>query len=154
MNPWNNQIHLKVEAILINLINSFDRYTELEENYIGPDGFLGFLIETFRNHEFIFLASSSPSCNIINYGYMQTLYNIARAVIIKLDQSKNLKAVMSRFKPWEDFILKDLQKFEAQMDIDLGGEAIQILAEKRKSKGASIRRIVVDLARKDISEVS
>jgi hypothetical protein len=96
MNPWNNQVHLLVEGCLINLINSFDCYSELEDNYIGTEGFLAFLIETFRNHEFIFLAS----CNTNNYGYIHSLYNIAKAVIIKLDQSKSLKAVMSRFQPW------------------------------------------------------
>ena len=114
-------MHLLVEATLTSLINSFDYYSALEANYTGADGFLAFLIETFRNHEFIFLASSNTSCNISNYGYIHSLYNIAKAVIIKLNQSKSLKEVMSQFHPWEEFVLKDLQKYEALLDIDLGG---------------------------------
>lgn len=152
MNPWNNQVHILIESILTSLINSFDRYSELEDNYTGVDGFLAFLIETFRSHDFIFLASASIS----NYGYIHSLYKIARAVIIKLDQSKILKAIMSQFKPWEEFVLDDLQKYESMMDVDLGGEPPSVLTEKKrnKSESQSIRRIVVDLSRKEVSEVS
>lgn len=101
------------------MINSFDRYRELSEDYTGPNGFLGFLIESFRNHEYIFLSSGLNS----HYGYLHSLYNIAKAVIIKLNQSKNLKTIMDRFEPWNQFVMKDLQEYEETTGRTLGGKA-------------------------------
>lgn len=54
-NPWNNMVHLLVESIIVNVVNSFESYVESEDTYIGKNGFLGFLIETFKNHDYMFL---------------------------------------------------------------------------------------------------
>lgn len=54
-NPWNNMVHRLVESIVVNIVNSFESYAESEDTYIGEKGFLGFLIETFKNHDYMFL---------------------------------------------------------------------------------------------------
>jgi hypothetical protein len=48
-------VHRFVEKIVISIINSFENYKDIEDNYIGKKGFLGFLIETFKNHDYVFL---------------------------------------------------------------------------------------------------
>jgi hypothetical protein len=54
-NPWNNMVHSVVQEIIINVVDKFDSYTESDESYIGSNGFLAFLIETFRNQKYMFL---------------------------------------------------------------------------------------------------
>lgn len=54
-NPWSSMTHKMVQEIVVTLINSFETYAESEETYIGPKGFLAFLIETFRNQSYFFL---------------------------------------------------------------------------------------------------
>jgi hypothetical protein len=48
-------VHEMVQEIIINIVDKFESYTESEESYIGPNGFLGFLIETFKNQKYMFL---------------------------------------------------------------------------------------------------
>jgi len=48
-------VHRLVESLVVDIVNSFESYVESEETYIGQGGFLGFLIETFKNHDYMFL---------------------------------------------------------------------------------------------------
>ena len=89
-NPWNNMVHRLVESIVVNIVNSFESYAESEDTYIGEKGFLGFLIETFKNHDYMFL----NSCKLSTYGYIHYLYNIGTAICSKLQKSEDLRTIM------------------------------------------------------------
>lgn len=69
--------------------------------------------------------------NLSNYGYIHYLYNIARAVCIKLKDSKTLYTTMQQFEPWQTFIMNDLQEYEKTLDIDLGGEPLQLVNQRK-----------------------
>lgn len=105
-------VHRLVESIVIDLVNSFESYVETEETYVGEKGFLGFLIMTFKNHDYMFL----NSCKLSTYGYIHSLYNIATAICLKLQKSEDLRKIMRRFEPWERFVVDDLQEYEKGLD--------------------------------------
>lgn len=56
-NPWNNMVHGLVQQIVVSVVDKFESYNECEESYIGEQGFLAFLIETFKNKKYVFLNS-------------------------------------------------------------------------------------------------
>jgi hypothetical protein len=88
------------------------------------------------------------SGNLSNYGYIHYLYNIAQAVCIKLKQSQNLMTIMQKFEDWQEFLVNDLQGYEKRLDVDLGGEPLKLVNEKRLQSHETIRKIVVDMGRK------
>lgn len=47
-------------------------------------------------------------------------------------------------------MVNDLQKYEKTLDIDLGGEPLKIVNEKKMKSQESIRTIVVDMNKQDV----
>lgn len=82
---------------------------------------------------------------------MHYLYGMAAAICAKLQKSENLRTVMTKFQPWQDFVLNDLQEYEKSLD-EVLGEPANTAAKHLNDH--SIRRIIIDLNQKEFSSVN
>ena len=80
-NPWNSILQYELTLALKTTITLIHQYISHPPFKLALRKFIEFLIRTFKNKEFIFLATysiSSHSSNVIYYGYSSNLFAISK----------------------------------------------------------------------------
>ena len=112
ISKWNNILHVKIVQLTKKYLHMFYKefFEEIQEARDISSGFLGVLVEMFRNSVFMFLESGKRA----SYGDRHVIYTLSKIITNQFVVHGDIKSIYQKFPLWKQFVNSDLSRYHDQ----------------------------------------